>query len=148
MSTDPSDIAVADDSGRQRARLALIAPIFLLQQAAFGAGDGGDRAIDMVRLGCWLFMVAAMAALLLTGGYWLRTPAVRALMNDETARDHRARGMSTGFCCMIATAVVLYLVEALRPGAVTTAQALHMVVSLGLAAALIRFGMLERRALG
>jgi len=65
-------------------------------------------------------------------------------MNDEITRDHRMRALSLGFLVAMLTAIALYLLDMAEP--VGTRVAIHVVVTLGIGAALIRFGMLERRA--
>ena len=52
--------------------------------------------------------------------------------------------MSTGFVVSALTGVVLYVVASIEP--VGAHLAINLIVAFGLAAALIRFGALERRA--
>ena len=81
---------------------------------------------------------------LVTGGGWLRRPEVRAMLNDEVSQAHRATALSFGFVAAMLTGIVLYVVNTATD--VSTREAIHLIVSIGIAAALIRFGLLERRA--
>jgi len=143
-----SDVAYAEKSSRRRAALAIVLPVLLLQQVAFATGEHGARAVDMVRLGSWVVMASALLMLLLTGGSLFRRRAVRALMNDEVTLQHRASAIRFGFTLAMVTAIASFALEALRPGTLPTLAVLHLIVSLSLAGALIRFGVLERRSLG
>ena len=52
--------------------------------------------------------------------------------------------MTAGFVAGMLGGIVLYLVDQFE--AVHAREAIHMILSLGIGAALLRFGMLERRA--
>jgi len=149
MSRIESDVDYVDRISRKRATLALVLPIFLFQQAIFVFGDaGGERLVDHVRIAAWVLMTSALLLFILTGGFLLRARSVRALLNDEVAQSHRSRALALGFAVAMIAGIGFFAVEAFRPGSVGTLEALHIVVSLGLGAALVRFGMLERKALG
>ncbi len=140
----------ADRLSRRRARmLPILAVVFISQQAAFfGEGSGGaaERAVDHVKLGAWLVLSGVLLAALWTGGFWLRKREVRALMDDEITRAHRAAALSIGFLVAMLAAIGLYLVDLFEP--MTSRMAIHLIVTAGIVAALLRFGLLERRALG
>ena len=80
-----------------------------------------------------------------TGGGWLRSSAVRALMNDETTRAHRTRALALAFWNTMATGLVLYLLSLVK--AFDPRDAIHVMMTVGIATALLSFGTLERRAL-
>ncbi len=140
----------ADRLSRRRARvLPILALVFISQQAAFfveGSGGGAERAVDQVKLGAWLVLSGVLLAALFTGGFWLRKREVRALMDDEVTRAHRAAALSIGFLVAMLAAIGLYLVDLYEP--MTSRMAIHLIVTAGITAALLRFGLLERRALG
>lgn len=148
--TEPnSTVEQADRLSRRRARMMpVLAMIFIAQQASFFAAEA-EKASDVVRtvghvkFGAWLVFSLVLLAALYTGGFWLRPRAVRALMEDEVTRDHRAKALSLGFLVAILTGIALYLVDMIEP--MTSRVAIHLIVTLGIAAALIRFGLLERR---
>lgn len=138
----------ADRLSRGRARIfPVLAIVMIAQQATFinTLEHGGPlRAVDIVRLAGWVVMVAFVLLALITGGAWLRRPEVRALMNDEVTRANRSNAMACGFVVAVLTGMISFVVAMYR---VTDARvAIHVIVSTGLAAALLRFGALERRA--
>jgi len=85
-----------------------------------------------------------LLAALATKGFWFHSREVRDLIDDETTRSHRRDAMVWGFIFTTLTAIVLYMVAMFE--AVSGREAIHLIISLGLAAALIRFGYLERQA--
>ena len=138
----------ADRLSRRRARmLPFLALIYLSQQASFFTDQHGtmDRAVDHVKLSAWVILTLVLLAALTTKGFWLKGRAVRDLIDDETTRAHRGDALQWGFVLSTLTAIVLYFVTMLEP--VGVREAIHIIVSIGMAAALLRFGFLERRAL-
>src|ERR671933_2151636 len=81
---------------------------------------------------------------LATGGYWFRSREVRALMNDESTRAHRTDACRFGFFAAMIACVGLYVLSLFEP--LSGRDVVHVVMSCGIGAALVRFGMLERRA--
>ncbi len=142
-----SNADLAERYTRRRARLFPVLALFLLiQQASYFGHGNEDRMVDHVRIGAWVVMVAAVLVALMTGGGAFRSAAVRSLMNDEGTRANRASATSLGFVVAMVTALVLYPLRTLDDfdaGAV-----IHLIVSSGLVAAVLRFAWLERRALG
>lgn len=135
----------AERLSRRRARLFPILAIFyLVQQLAFFSSPPGERGVDHVRIGAWVAMSLVLLLALMTGGSWLRGKEVRAILNDEVSRAHRADALGVGFVAATLTGIALYLLLPLGP--VTTREAIHLIVSIGIFGALLRFGMLERRA--
>ena len=145
--TSSSDAEAADRLSRRRARmLPLLALMLLVQQAAyFAENDAAVRAVDHVKIGAWLILSVVLLLALATGGFWLKPKSVRALMDDEVTRAHRAEAFRIGFLVTMASAIGLYLLCLFEP--LSGRTAIHLLTSIGIAAALIRFGMLERRAL-
>ena len=83
---------------------------------------------------------------LATGGAWLQPKSVRALMDDEVTRANRAEAFRLGFLATMIAAILLYVVTLFEP--VAGRDAIHiLIVDRPSSRALIRFGMLERRAL-
>ena len=144
----PSIAEEADRLSRRRARmLPFLALIYLTQQASFFTDQHGtmDRAVDHVKLSAWVVLTLVLLAALTTKGFWLKSREVRELIDDETTRAHRGEALQWGFVFSTLTAIVLYFVTMLEP--VGVREAIHVIVSIGMAAALVRFGFLERRAL-
>jgi hypothetical protein len=143
-----SDIETADRLTRRRARtLPVLAIIFISQQASYFAGEveGGDRPVDHVKIGAWLVLSVLLLLALTTGGFWFRSREVRNLMNDEVTRANRAEALRIGFLVSMAGGIGLYVVSLFE--SVAGREAIHIMMTMGIAAALLRFGILERRAL-
>jgi len=82
----------ADRLGGRRARILLILAIFYLgQQLTFFASPMGTRMVDHFKIGAWAVMSAVLLGALVTGGFWLSKPALRAMLNDELSREEGAR---------------------------------------------------------
>jgi len=143
-------VETADRLSRRRARMLPVLALFLLtQQAAFinrpvVADLVHARPVDQVRFGSWAVLTLVLLAALATGGFWFRGRELRALLNDEQTTAHRRDAMSVGFVVSALTGVVLYVLASIEP--LGAHLAINLIVALGLAAALIRFGALERRA--
>ena len=142
-----NDIEYADRLSRKRARmLPFLAMIFLIQQASFFTSrvENGERLVDHVKIGAWLVLSVVLLLMLCTGGAWLQRRSVRALLNDEVSRANRTAAMRVGFIASMSGGVALYLLTFTE--AVTGRDAIHMLMTIGIGAALLRFGFLERRA--
>lgn len=143
MSED--SVEQADRIGRKRARfLPVIGIIFLTQQMAFVFQTEGERAVDHVRLFGWVLMGLVIVAALATGGYWLKSKEMRELLDDEVSRANRKEAMSLGFILSMLSGLALFPLRSFIE--IDGGLALHLVVSIGLFAAIVRFGLLERRA--
>jgi len=136
----------ADFLSRRRARmLPLLAAIYLTQQASFFLAGDGDRTVDHVKVGAWLLLSLVLLAALTTKGFWFNRREVRDMIDDEVTRAHRGDALGWGFIVSTLTGIALYFVAMIEP--VTPREVIHLIVSLGLGAAIIRFGMLEMRAI-
>ena len=141
------DAETADRLGRRRARmLPVLAMMFLIQQAAFFSNPPAERAVDHVRIGAWVVLTTVILMVLNSRGFWFRSKAVRAMIDDDVTRANRAAAMHWAFVATIVAAIGVYVAQ----GAVqfTTREAIHLIVSVGIVAALMRFGLLERRSYG
>jgi hypothetical protein len=67
------------------------------------------------------------------------------LANDESTRAHRSDALRLGFVAIMTLCLVLYGLTFFVP--LSGRDTVHLVVSIGLATALLRLGYLERRAL-
>ena len=146
--TTSTDIETADKLSRRRARaLPALAVIFLSQQAAYFSSyaEDGTRAVDHVKIAAWLVLSIVMLVVLTTGGFWFRPARIRALMDDEVTRANRTEAFRIGFLVTMIAAIGLYVLNLFEP--LSGGEAIHIMMTAGLATALIRFGFLERRAL-
>jgi len=142
-----ADYETAERLGRKRARmLPFFAIIFLTQQASYFSGPdvNAGRPVDHIRIAAWLAMSVVLLLVLATGGGWFRSREVRALMNDEVTRVHRADAFRIGFFAAMIACIGVYLLGLFEP--IGGRETVHLVMSCGIAAVLVRFGMLERRA--
>ena len=134
----------ADRLSRRRARvLPVLAIFYLAQQATFFSSPLGTRPVDHFKIGAWAAISAVLLAALITNGFWLRKPELRAMLNDELSRAHRADALRIGFVLAMIAGIILYVVGTAVP--LSDREVIHLIVSVGIGAALIRFGMLERR---
>lgn len=134
----------AERLARRRARmLPVLAIFYLAQQVSFFASPPGERMVDHFKIAGWAAMSAVLLAGLVTGGFWLRGPKLREMLNDELNRAHRADALRIGFILAMLAGIILYVVGTAVP--LTDREVIHLIVSVGIGAALIRFGILERR---
>lgn len=141
-----TDIETADRLGRRRARmLPVLAILFLSQQAIYFSDGDGMRTVDQVKVSAWLVLSVIMLLALTTGGFWFRPAPVRALLDDEGTRANRLEALRIGFLATMAGAISLYFVSLFEP--LGGREAIHLLMTIGIATALLRFGYLERRDL-
>lgn len=144
---DTDEIERADRLSRRRARmLPVLAVIFIAQQASYFSGrvEDGARSVDHVKIAAWLVLSTVLLLALTTGGFWLQPRQMRRLLNDEVTRANRTEALRTGFIATMVGAIALYFLGMFEP--VGGREAIHLLMTIGIAAALLRFGYLERRA--
>jgi len=136
----------ADRLSQRRARmLPVLAIVFLTQQATFFLQTSGtDLAVERVKMSAWLVLSIVLLAALTTKSFWLEPRAVRDLMEDENTRANRSEAMRWGFLFAMGAAIGVYVLGMFE--AVTGREAVHIIMTFGIAAALLRWGILERRA--
>jgi uncharacterized membrane protein len=138
----------AEYLSKRRARmLPALAAIFLSQQAAFlsTVNSPAPHAAYSVKISAWLVLSIVLLAALATKGFWLEPKEVRDLIDDENTRANRNDAMRWGFLFSMGAAIAVYALT-LFDTTVTARDAVHLVMTVGIPAALIRWGMLERRA--
>ena len=139
-----TNVEEADRLSRRRASMLMgVTVIFIAQQAAYFSQPPGERVVDYVRIGAWMLLAGVLLAALLTGGFWLKPRAVRVLMDDEVTHANRASALKLGFVLSMAVAIALYVLAA--PLGLSSREVIHIIVSTGLVAGMLRFGLLERR---
>ncbi len=132
---------------KRRARmLPLLAVIFLSQQATFFSQMSGGEHVsaEKAKISAWLVLSVVMLFALATKGFWLEPKEVRDLVDDENTRANRNEAMRWGFLFSMGTAIGVYILTMLDT--VTGREATHIIMSFGIAAAILRWGVLERRA--
>jgi hypothetical protein len=85
-----------------------------------------------------------LLAVLTTKGFWLHSRAVRDRIDDEGTRANRTGALGWGFTAAILSAIALYVLSSVT--SITAREAIHLIVSLGIVTAILRFAYLERRA--
>ena len=141
---DVREVEQAERMGRSRSRIFfMLAIVFFAGQSLYFASSPATRD-SHARVGAWLILVVLILLLLATGGFLLKGRKVRDLLNDESSRHNRLAAQATGFWVTIITALVVYVESIFDP--ITFNQGIHIIVTLGVGAALISFAMRERRA--
>jgi uncharacterized membrane protein len=138
----------AEYLSKRRARmLPVLAFIFLSQQAAFlsTVNSPAPHSAYSVKISAWLVLSVVLLAALATKGFWLESKEVRDLIDDENTRANRNDAMRWGFLFSMGAAIAVYVLT-LFDTTVTARDAVHIVMTIGIPAALIRWGILERRA--
>ena len=137
----------AEYLSKRRARmLPALAIIFLSQQAAFLSqmSAGEHVSAEKAKISAWLVLSVVLLAGLATKGFWLERKEVRDLVDDENTRANRNEAMRWGFLFSMGTAIGVYILTMFDT--VTGREATHIIMSFGIAAAILRWGVLERRA--
>jgi hypothetical protein len=137
----------AEYLSKRRARmLPALAIIFLSQQATFlSQMSGGEHvSAEKAKISAWLVLSVLMLFGLATKGFWLEPKKVRDLIDDENTRANRNESMRWGFLFAMGSAIAVYVLTMFE--VVTGREAVHIVLSFGIAAALLRWGVLEKRA--
>jgi hypothetical protein len=126
--------------------LPALAVMYLAQQVTFFSAldPAGHESARTVKIGAWLLLSVVLLAALTTKGFWLQPREVRELIDDENTRANRLDGIRWGFIAAMLTAMIIYFW--VQVDQLTAMEAIHLILSAGLGAALVRFGFLERRA--
>src|SRR3954449_12548368 len=141
---DVQDVENADHMGRVRSRVFFVlAIVFFAGQSLYFTSSPATRD-SYPRIGAWLILVILILMLLATGGFLFRGRKVRDLLNDEASRHNRLAAQATGFWVTVIAALAVYVESIFEP--VTFNEGMHIIVTLGVGAALISFAARERRA--
>lgn len=133
---------------RRRGYLFLQAIGFLIWQTGYLAMQPQDfdalHTANHVKMAAYAIWTILLLAFLATGGGPFLPRAVRAVLNDEVAIEHRRRAAEMGFWAAMAAGLGGYGVGLFEP--LVARQVIHIVLSAGVGAALITFFVLEWRA--
>ena len=146
--TDRTLSQQADYLSQRRARmLPVLGIVYFLQQTTYfrSTAAAQPRDVDKLWISAWLLLSLLLLLGVATRGFWFRSRALREMIDDENTRANRLEGIRIGFIVAMLTGMGVYVATAFTP--MTAREAVHIILTLGLGAALIRFGTLERRAL-
>src|SRR3954463_5537686 len=138
-----ADVETAERRARRRARMLPVLGLLFIAGQPLYFGPGG--AAEPVRAAAWLAWALVLLGALAFMGAGVRGGAVRDLIEDEGTQANRLRGYAAGFWAGAGATVALYAFSLFDQ--VKGREALHVVLTVAVGAALIRFGSLERRAL-
>src|ERR1044072_8125274 len=91
-----SDVYRAERNSRARAAIMALLAAVMTFNSTLGLDNPANDAATF-RGGFWLLTIALAVAILATGGGLMLNARMRALMNDELARDNRRRALTFGF---------------------------------------------------
>ena len=147
MADSISNAELASHLRRRRARVfTILGLVLIFQQVTISTHGDRQRLVDYVNIGTWSAASAMALLLLTTGGFWFRSPEVRAMLAGDDTRANRAGAFRTGFLFAMITGIVLYLIQftwEFSPG-----DGIRLIVTVGLVSALLHFSIMERRSLG
>lgn len=135
---------------RRRAGIATVMGVLFISTQGFRVANDqmtetAHRPVEYVQFFASTFWLLMLLAFILFGGGLWRSKSVRAMLNDEGTEENRRRAMASGFWAMMTGAAVCYALTFYEP--VQTREAVHVIITIGVGATLLRFGALERRAL-
>ena len=143
---DASEVDAGERFQRARRRGLFALTLLFALQSLFRSGVGDNPGLLLwsnVKLPAFMVWAAALLFMMtVPGGVFLKAP--RPALNDELTRKHRAGGFAAGLLAALATAVAMYFLTMFRT--VTTREALHAVITLGVVATVFTFVFLEERA--
>jgi membrane protease YdiL (CAAX protease family) len=125
--------------------VALAAAAFLaIQLVARPFFVDGAEASRQARINLWALNAVVLLLALATGGGLFNRRQLRALVNDDISRIHRQTATVVGYWVAMAAAMGLYALQSHLQ--LSACEALYLVVSSSLVAALFVFSSLEYRA--
>ncbi|MEZ4455445.1 MAG: hypothetical protein R2882_02680 [Gemmatimonadales bacterium] len=138
-------VELADRYSRRRALIAIVAGVAflavqLIAQPLVFRPEGPEGRVDV-----WVINAIALLGVLATGGGILTPRRVQALVQDELARAHLHAAIRVGYWVAMGLALLLYLGPWFR--GYSARQAVYLIVTGSVLAALFTFAGLERRAL-
>jgi hypothetical protein len=146
MNATEKDVLEAERLARFRAWIFLVeAMLFVGMQILFFDNPADERArlLNNPRILAWIVWVVVLLAMMSIQGGWRNSKAVRALLNDELTRMNRVKAYVMGFWAAMGSAVGLTLFDMWKE--VTGREAIHIIVSAALGAALLTFALLDWR---
>jgi hypothetical protein len=149
-----SPAEVAERLQRRRTRVLWVQVLlFLFWQTSYWTQRHGQpatvsfedlRSVDQVKISAFVVWAAALLVLLSVGGGLFRGRQVRALLNDEVTLAHRRMAFHSGYWAVMVACFALYVTSLFEP--VALMDAVHVLLTVGVAVPALRFAMLERRS--
>jgi uncharacterized protein YjeT (DUF2065 family) len=99
---------------------------------------------DRFREVLWAVVSAACILAFFHEGGWVFPRKARRLANDESTKAHRSDALRLGFVAVMTGSLLLYALTFSEP--LSGREVVRLIVSIGLATALLRLGYLEQRA--
>ncbi|HEY1124648.1 MAG TPA: hypothetical protein VGE65_03370 [Sphingobium sp.] len=135
---------------RRRARIATVMGVLFISTQGFRVANDqmtetARRPVEYVQFFASTFWLLMLLVFILFGGGLWRSKSIRAMLHDEGTEENRRRAMASGFWAMMTGAAVCYALTFYEP--VQTREAVHVIITIGVGVTLLRFGVLERRAL-
>lgn len=142
-----SDEEAAEKLMRHRARMMpLIILVFALMQVVTAIKIYETGFLSVGGWTGWLIVALLMLNVVSTGGArFIGRPGIRAYVDDELTRSHRAKAFTSGFWAVMIGAGALFIATAWH--ALGARLAIHTIVGLGTIVATTHYIVLERRAL-
>ena len=103
-----------------------------------------ERTVEKVQIAAWFVWAVALLIPLFTGGGWIWSREVRRLLNDELAVHNRHAAQRAGFVGAAAASLLVYGLSFYEP--LGARDAVHLILTLTIGAALFRHAWLERRS--
>ncbi len=148
MPSNASAGQIAERVQRRRNRMLWVPILFFIWQGVYFSGFATPhtplRTVELVSLGSHLFLGVVLLVLLATGGGWRYSKAVRAMLDDEATRAHRAQAYAWGFWALALCILALYAASPFVR--LELGEVAHILLSVAVAVPALRFLMLERRA--
>ena len=138
------EIVFADKLTMRRARVSTVLALFFVLSFITSIGAQPSRP-GTFKLTAWLVWAASLLFFLAAGGGLLRGRTVRALMNDDVTAENRRSAMVGAFWATMLSAFLLYGLSVVV--SFDAREAIRTLLTIGVAVAVLRFGMLERRSL-
>ena len=101
------------------------------------------RLVDIIARTGYVAWACCLLALVATGGGWYGSPEVRAILDDELARAHRADAYRNAFWAVIVVALIAYIASHVI--ALPAQLLAHIVLSAGVLVAVATLAYLRRQ---
>ena len=143
--SNKSYVEIADRKSRLRPLLYLLAvAAYLVAQIMTRAEFSHEPFMHGLRLRMWAINAGLLLLVLSNGGGILNHPRLRALINDDVARQNYRTACKLGFWLVMISMLIIYFIPSLRT--LTGPQVIYLEVSLGTVTSVLAFAWLEYRA--